>query len=237
MVKYLFNIFMIFVGLSSIAMARDEFSPTLIPIQISDMYIPSGFDSNDDVQVVVEGWFPNTCYKLAPQDKNTVKVEGNVIFIQPQAWKYNGACLQVVVHYDQVISLGILNEGDYRVALGGGGGVKPLTIKKATRPEPDDYVYAPIKSAEFLRDKKIVRVEGEFTHGCMKVDRVIQYEPHDQAIAILPIVTHEVTEACEKQPTSFKEDIELTHKDLKGRYLIHIRTANGKSLNLIEDFD
>lgn len=89
-------------------------------VPINDVYIPSGFDSGSDAFVVVNGWFPHSCYKL----KN-VKVEnvGPLLHqVTTSADVTEGLCLTVIIPFHKEVQLGKLSEGDHRIQFMNGDG-------------------------------------------------------------------------------------------------------------------
>ena len=68
---YKIAIALLFLVLPNFATAADAdgdsaFKPEIVNIPLNKVYVPVGFDDNDRVQIVVEGDFPNTCYKIGP---------------------------------------------------------------------------------------------------------------------------------------------------------------------------
>ncbi|MBI2646196.1 MAG: hypothetical protein HYW85_04075 [Deltaproteobacteria bacterium] len=228
---------LVFLGLfcSSFGFATEPQAPRLLEVGVSDVFVPQGFDDNDNAQVVVEGIFPTTCYKLGP-----VKVDINedTIKITPQAYFYHGPCLQVMVPYKQEINLGILKAGTYKL------NILPdcpenrhtLSIAHSTNSGPDDYLYAPIESARVVsKERPTVRLHGVFSNSCMSLDRVVTHSESNRVVAILPIAKYENNGACLDVLTPFHKDVQI--KDpLKGRTLLHVRSLNGTAVNVIEDF-
>ncbi|MEZ4871448.1 MAG: hypothetical protein R2827_04210 [Bdellovibrionales bacterium] len=79
------------------------------------VYIPSGFDSNDNAQLVFEGEFTNSCYRAGVtnyyvnENTKTITVENKVQFYSEQM------CLMVTLPYKKEISMGVLKAGNYDV--------------------------------------------------------------------------------------------------------------------------
>ncbi|MGE3262759.1 MAG: hypothetical protein AB7K68_13335 [Bacteriovoracia bacterium] len=100
-------------------------------IAIGDVYIPSGFDSSSDAFVVVNGWFPHSCYKL----KN-VKVENvsdSLQEITTNATVTEGLCLTVIIPFHKEVQLGKLRAGTHTLRFMNGDGTymeKQLTIER-----------------------------------------------------------------------------------------------------------
>ncbi|MBY0314875.1 MAG: hypothetical protein K2Q26_05115 [Bdellovibrionales bacterium] len=108
-----FKVFFLVCGIvgSSLATQAENFPVKEIAIAISDVYIPSGFDSKSEAYVVVNGLFPNTCYTMA-----SAKVEhktGTEHVIQTIAKVKQAICIRVFVPFNQEISLGVLSEGSH----------------------------------------------------------------------------------------------------------------------------
>ena len=217
------------------AQAQELKVPRLLEVGVSDVFIPQGFDDNDNAQVIVEGYFSNTCYKLGP-----IKVEyrQDRIKITPQAYFYHGPCLQVMVHYVQEINLGILKAGNYVLDIPSNGSkeMHSLSIVPSTNIGPDDYLYAPIESAQVLsKETPTVRLQGVFSNSCMSLDRVIVRPESGHVVALLPIAKYEKDGPCLDALIPFHKDVQI-EEPLKGRTLLHIRSLNGHAVNLIEDF-
>jgi len=90
--------------LSSIAHA----SPEIILAPVDHLYIPEGFDSNDSVEIVVTGTFPNTCYS---RNKVDVSFLGDIIDVKVTAISpeqknsvVEKNCPQLKVPFKEVVS-------------------------------------------------------------------------------------------------------------------------------------
>jgi len=53
--------------------------PVIISAPVEHLYVPTGFDSNDSVEVIVTGNFPNACYS---RNNVEVKMTGDIIDIK-----------------------------------------------------------------------------------------------------------------------------------------------------------
>lgn len=242
--NFLWAIALFCLTLHSVLFAEDPSRPQLVDAPISAVYAPSGFDDNDNVQVVIEGVFPNSCYWAGPVK---VAIQGKRIEIKHEAYFVDGHCYDMMSFYTKVVDIGVLKADHYAIYLPQGGVPSAhLPVKKATQNNKtgivDDYLYAPVKKAEIIsRNPHLLRLEGIFPNGAMQLDRVIISAPVNHVIDILPIA--KVDEAKVKDqspPVSFVHQVDLSSiKELgkeSGRFLIHIRALNGLSVNLIEDF-
>lgn len=101
---------------SSVAIAQ----PEVILAPVEHLYVPTGFDSNDSVEVVVTGNFPNTCYS---RNKVEVKVRDAIIDIKvtslaPEGSLITGrACPEMLVPFKEVVGVGNLQGGEYEIRV------------------------------------------------------------------------------------------------------------------------
>lgn len=102
-----------------------------VQIGISDVYIPSGFDSNSDVFVVTSGIFPNGCYRwkgaqVADVDQFTHEVKSTASVSQ-------GMCIMVLVPFNKEVRLGKFAVGKHTLRFLNGDGTyleKSLNIEE-----------------------------------------------------------------------------------------------------------
>src|ERR1035437_9052314 len=67
------------------------FSPSIVQVGYHTGYLPDGFDTNDNVQVIGEGLFSNSCYRPGPVQVN-VDQTAKTITLTPKAYFYDGMC-------------------------------------------------------------------------------------------------------------------------------------------------
>jgi len=229
--KIFLSAFMAIVGLGVVSQA-DVKQPTLINVPLHTGYIPFGFDTNDKVEVVAEGIFSDGCYRLAGIQANVDK-DSKVIKLRAQAYKYDGYCIQVVVDYHQEVNLGLLPNGKYKV-VASNDEARPLgtlNVALATNSGPDDFLYAPVSQAfyEEIGGKNVVKITGEFTNSCMTLkDTLVQVQSN--VIVLQPISEMADRADCVRGQFPFAGRVTLPSMST-GRYLIHTRSLNGRSLN------
>lgn len=251
----LLGFFMFFFGLTVNASA--EFNVKEVSMLPDAVYTPFGFDNNDNAQIVIEGIFSNSCHK-STKTLYQIDTVNKVITIQNRVIILEGViCLQVMVPYNRVIDLGILkNAGDYKIFFEEAEAsafsaslvrdskyirkqMATLSVVRATTDKQDDFLYAPFSSAMFSSDSRSLRLRGMIQDRCMKIKtvKVIQAKPDHNVINVLPIV--ELKSDCGKDDIAEEIlfDVHIRNNFKKGRYLFHVRTLSGQSLNEIVDLD
>jgi hypothetical protein len=217
---------------ASAATALASTSPVIVNSNFHTGYLPDGFDTNDSVEIVGEGLLNNSCYRAANVDVNvdhaTMRIE-----LSPKAYFYDSLCLQVLIPYHQVISLGILNAGRYTVSdtvrkldLG------EINVRLATSSSPDDFLYAPVSQAFFKYESgsAFVTISGEFTNSCMRLSQVLM-SVQPKVITVQPIMEMEEGVLCADGMFPFERKVQVSGLSPKQRYLLHVRALNGKSIN------
>ena len=102
-----------------------------VVIGVNDAYIPGGFDSTSDVFVVVNGIFPNGCYRWARAE--VTNLDKGVHEVRSIAKVSQGMCLMVLVPFTREVHLGQLSAGLHKIRLVNGDGTyleKDLTIEE-----------------------------------------------------------------------------------------------------------
>lgn len=232
--KYYLTLLML---LFSTASFGGDYQPVLVPVKLSTAYIPSGFDSNDNVQMVVEGWLSDTCYKVGPVEVHK-DIQNKVIEVKQMAYRYPGICLQMIVPYHQVVSLGILEAATYDVRDGvNKASLGTLPVRITTSLGPDDYMYAPVSDANVLLrtdGTTQVVVSGVFYNSCLKLTELRPIVESSKVLTVLPIVTMSDTENCHVGQYPFRQTVK--NLDLKkGRYLLNVRSMNGQAIAKLFD--
>lgn len=208
-------------------------NPVLKPALFNEVFIPGGFDNNDNIQIVGEGMFRNTCYRPGP---TAAKIDqaNFTITLNPAAYEYSGLCLQVILPFQRVIDVGILKDGDYKV-IQNGAVLDTFHVAKARSLEPDEYLYAPISQAYFRQEGAVSKVllSGDFPTDCMKLDQVLTHI-EKKVLVIQPIAKLEERGNCQRGKFPFNTVVNI---DLvpQGRYLLHVRSMNAQAVNTLVD--
>ena len=212
-------------------------------VKIAKAFVPVGFDDNDNVQIVVAGILPDTCYRLGPS-KFEVDEGKSVVFVEQNAFVQKGPCLDVIIPYSFVYDLGVVKQGKYRIVdKTSSNELGTLTITRATSEKMDDFLYMPLTDARIHKtagiEKPSVTLEGKLTNRCTKFDRaIVNYYPEKDpdVIVIQPIAKHDAGERCETEFRHYQITIPL-REGLSHAKLLHVRSMDGKAVNKVVDFD
>jgi hypothetical protein len=222
--------------------AAEPNKPDLVGVSSDHIFVPSGFDDNDNAQIVISGNLPNSCYRVA---NPLVKVSHRQrkVYIKPQAYVYPSSwCLQVLVPYIQTLNLGVLNASAYEVIEVGPKDQQnsrgKMSIKRSMSSNADDFLYASVKSATTAKEagKNILRINGNLSSNCMHLKEVKVIHKTEDVIEVLPITEVQDSRGCDQKVYPFETQVELPQVSSHS-VLIHIRTLNGQSVNLVEDLD
>jgi hypothetical protein len=226
---------------ASVAGAAPTRPPILVTAPVDKVFVPSGFDDNDDVEVIVHGSFPNTCYKTGPV---TGKVDAStgVVTVDVKAYLYQGErCAQMLVPFTQSVRLGAVPAGQYRIKVADrpAAATVPLVVATAQTSSPDDYLYAPVALVavdEAGPGEIAVRIEGDYPYmlqGCMVLREVRTYMSPGQTLVVMPIAEIVVDDVqCAAQAANRRFAVSKTIGALPpDDYLVHVRVLDGNSLN------
>jgi hypothetical protein len=214
----------------------DDAFDTVIEIAapLKGVFIPKGFDSNDNVEVVVAGAYPNSCYKVGPT-RVAVDTELKVVHIEVNAYySPNTYCLMLYIPFTQVIPVGVLRKGDYQVIVNGQVN-EYLPVAKAKKDQMDDFLYATVVGVN-RKSKTTFELQGVMPSSCARLDEIRVIEEPGNVLAVLPILKMEA--ACEPSNEKGAEFLATFQvpAGLKGLKLIHIRSLNGASINQVVEF-
>ena len=220
-------------SLSAFAAGTEE-----VPLSVNHLFVvENGFDSNDNVEVIIAGFLPDTCHKLghtsAVVDRSSKKIS-----IEATAYVEKGrSCLQVRTPFLESIPVGLLEAGRYHVELSDGSALAAyMQVDQSYTPSQDNELYAPVKSLQLSYDKSKLLLKGDYPYvldGCMRVREVKTYVS-GQILVVLPIVEFVRDDSlCEnKAEREFTIEVDID-PSLGFESLAYIRTASGRSQSLM----
>ena len=224
----------------NLVQAKDLKEVSLVP---SMVFAPTGFDQNDNAQIVSLGYLPNTCYKTGKTSYSINHTEKHLEINFQGTVRMDGICLMVQVPYTQEINLGRLPEGNYEVyfvsALGERVKMAVLNIAKTENSNIDEQLYMPITDA-FLENTQnaqpVLHLLGTVTNSCLRFKEVKMIQKTTSVLEVLPLAEFVEEGHCRTIQKRFELKIPILNS-LKGNNLVHIRSLNGTALNLIAYFE
>lgn len=208
-------------------------APSIGLAPVKHLYVPQGFDSNDTVEVVVTGHFPNPCYSrntvMVDVVEDQIKVEVTALTSDEKK-----ACPDMAVPFKEVVSVGNLQGGDYQITVNETLEDK-LTIAEASSNSVDDHLYAAIDNLEKVGPDQYM-LRGWRYSPCIELEKVEVISNGKDTLSILPIMK-QVSDFCPMKfiPVAFPVKLDLSVLKSK-EPLIYVRTMDGKSFNTILDF-
>lgn len=229
MKKTIFTILLTMVGS---AMAAGV--PIEKQVPVDHLYIPAGFDSNDNVEVVVTGFLPNLCHKN-PNAKVKFDANGRVD-IEVTSLYYdetNPFCPEMVVPFTLPVSLGVLDTGSYAVAVNNEkSNIGTLNVQESTSNAIDSYHYAYVSNVLKKPGSHRIHLKGYNPSDCFVLDKVESISNNKDSFSILPKMK-QIRDFCPMKMVPFTYEYDVPKTLTKKNILLHVRTMDGKSVNTI----
>lgn len=229
------------------ARANDEdTAPVLEAAPVERVYVPQGFDDNDNVEISVAGRFLGTCYKTGPIEAKA-NPETQTIDVTVKTYHYRDErCGKRLVSFIQTAKLGPIKSGTYKIRVNSTEipSTQQLLVTRAARATADDYIYAPVETVqvdETSPGKPKLILSGRYpysTDDCMILQEVKTSVTPDQVLVVQPIVGFATGPQCASWfgRKSFHYTVDLSQA-LRGKtFLAHVRVMNGNSINTLVSF-
>jgi hypothetical protein len=220
--------------LSSMSFAQTQ----IIDAPVDHLYVPAGFDNNDNIELVVTGLFPNPCYK-----RNDVKVEvnGDIIDIKVTSIlsgdDKSTMCAAMVVPFKENVIVGNLQGGDYQIVVNRNTVYElknKIHVAEAASQNQDDHLYAMVNHIELGFTGGTTGsafLVGWKTSDCLEVDRVEYLSNGSDTLSIMPIMK-KIREFCPMKMTRLHIPVHFNPGDFThSKILLMSRTLEGRSVN------
>ena len=210
-------------------------TPIVKMVPVDHAFIPAGFDSNDNVEVVVTGYLPNLCHK-APSAK--VELDGNKVDIKVSSLYYhesNPFCPEMVVPFTKTVQLGVMDKGNYEITVNGKSPweqKEKMAVAESTSNAIDEYNYAYVQYIDKEVGNNEVALKGYNPSDCFVLDQIDHVNNKKDAYSILPKMK-QVREFCPMKMMPFSYDWEVPAELPRKKVLLHVRTMDGHSVNTI----
>ncbi len=210
------------------------------------VFTPKGFDDDDTVEIVVDGWKKSSCDTVLPP-KVSIHDRQRTISIELLAQSGGDKCLPVMTRFTAKASLGVLAAGKYEVIANNGWLVESLQVEEASSGGPTDEDLAKITRVEidYAPDRATVDgrwtavLFGEYSQTCEQLGRVeTTVDDRGRVTSILPILERMQTVNGEARPCEPTREEFITRVPLRdfteaGRYMIHVRSQGGQLIDKV----
>jgi hypothetical protein len=218
-----------------------------IPVETA-LAPPMGFDDNDNIQVVLHGRLPNSCFTLGNHSLETLG-DGHTIRIHQFAnHRMDGICaadselpeyMKMTIPFTSEISVGQLASGDYQFEyqkVGGTAGFRSLNVSLAGVASVDSLPYAAVSTAMAAdavngSDDIKVTLSGSLNSTCTELDPNVPVKKSDDVYILLPTIRVKPGVLCAQVMVPFQKKMNLGKAGKPGHYLIHVRSMNGRAVN------
>jgi hypothetical protein len=222
-------------------------APKISEVNIEEVFVaPVGYDSNDNVEIIVDGKLPNACYELYKTDteikgfniyvKQYIKIK-QISECRPENQSQHTTPLWPV-QYTNRIEIGELVKGKYSIIYNTNFSqkMKTFVVSKSVSSSIDDDLYAPVSNAfipELIYSTSNAQVilTGIMTNTCMSFQGDVKVIRHDNVFIILPKMSVHRNRVCTSTMEPLQHIVSLGEVQKEGRYLIHVRSTTGRSVN------
>jgi hypothetical protein len=225
---------------------------TTVEIPVEALFAPlQGFDDNDNVQVVLHGTLPNSCYSLGEYKVEKTAGSDKVRIRQFAYKKKDGYCaegqsipdhLAMSIPFTTEVPIGQLPAGNYEINYfqrgeTPGSARRSLGVIRATTPNVDNLPYAAVSNIAspdvFNGAENVsVKLNGVLNSSCTHLEDKVLVTQEDDVFVIRPQVRVDQGVYCMQVLIPFELNLNLG-KAKPGHYLVHVRSMNGKSVNRV----
>lgn len=209
-----------------------------VPTPVTQILAPSGFTEADNAVVVLNGFFPNTCYEVKSYQTFVDTKQKEIIIDAKSTTDENALCALRTVPFSQLVELGPLAPGEYKVSLANNAdlGSTSLVIspREFVEDEPD---FAYVREAKFEIDadgRQFLNLSGDFPFtfvGCALMGNIGIQQIDEKMLIVEPTLKlHSSREGCENWSPRFSVRVELHDRLPAGPGVLFVKSADGKSL-------
>lgn len=239
------------IGLILITTSSCFAAPLISEVAIEEAFVaPKGYDTNDNVEIIIDGKLPNACFEIYKSEAIIDQTKFEVILKQKVRVKNITECLpsnqgqqQVPmwpIQFTNLVSLGNLKAGTYKVYYHNGQKKvqKSFKVSTAVSTGIDDFIYAPISNAFipeliYATENAEVILTGIITNTCMNFNGFVEVKRMGNVFIVLPKMSLNTFATCSETQIPLQSIVSLGPIKKEGRYLVHIRSTTGLSVNKV----
>jgi len=205
--------------------------PIVKNANIKNVYVPYGYDNNDNVEFVVTGWHPNECVKEPIVEVN---VEDFIVDVDIKTLSYsesNPFCPREQTSFKKIVDLGELEKGIYEVRVNDGTRYESfddLEVLSSSSDDVDKHNYPDVRKIEVTRDKVVL--DTYILSDCYELKEVKVQDDGEDTYSVLPIMT-KVRSFCPQKIQPYSITFDKPERLGSDRALLHVRSDYGESVN------
>jgi hypothetical protein len=214
--------------------------PKVIISPVEHLFVPKGFDNNDNIEVVVTGKFPNPCYI---RNKVEVEVMGEKVFIRVTALKKDDGkaelCEKMSVPFKEAVTLGNFQGGNYEVIVNENTRFEQkdnLEVAVSTSRSVDEHLYPIVDYIDLGFTGGMsgsVMLVARTPSDCVAFDKVEIISNGKDSLSILPIMK-KVSSQCNENKRQITIPVKFDASKIRNKdILLFVRSIEGKSVNSI----
>lgn len=205
---------------------------------LDHLFVPEGFDNNDNIEFVVTGKFPNPCHT-----RNDVKVDvrGDLIKIEVTSLvseeRDRTLCEDLSIPFSEVVRVGSLQAGDYKIIVNEGSSSElkaKINVAVSSSSSVDDHLYAQVDYIELGFTGGLsgeAMLVGKSLSPCLAFDKVEYKSNGKDTVSIMPIMK-KISTNCPEQNKRMEIPLKFNPRSLKNdRVLLFVRSVDGKSVH------
>lgn len=238
-------------GLAVLISAPVFATPQVSEVAIEEAFVaPKGYDTNDNVEIIIDGKLPNACFEIYKSNvdvdqkkfeitlQQLVKVK-NITECQANHQDHQNIPMWPI-QYTNRLELGNLKAGTYKVNYNTGTTVttKTFEVSATVSSGIDDFLYAPISNAFipeliYSTDSAEVILTGILTNTCMNFNGEVEVQRMGNVFIVLPKMSLNTFTQCSPTQIPLQSIVSLGAIKKEGRYLVHVRSTTGRSVNKV----
>jgi len=216
------------------AKAEKPHDGQVVDLEAKYLFVPRGFDDQDEAVAVVDGFLPSGCYKLvAPEVKRDD--DARTVSITPKAQFFNSVCIEALVPYNFEVKIGRLPPGEFQVKVTTSGLTNKLAVGESPSITSENPVYAPVDrvTLDKANGRYTATLELKPLPGWCLDPEEVRVTNSGSTVEVLPIIKPNEQPNCavsQGEPLTWRVNLpDLT----PGKKLLHVRTFGGKTVNVV----
>lgn len=202
---------------------------------IAKAYIANGFDTDDNVEIVVMAILRDSCMQVGRAAADVDEAR-RLLTIHLTAYEFSGNCVKADIPVYVPLYVGpIRNPGIYTIQDNSlRRAIASFGVSRApiTGAGVDSVSYPPLTDAYLLKQegKDVLVLKGFMPLDCLTIDAVDVQIYSDSAV-VRPRMSRLEGVSCRKGNFPFTKNVPVTQALPRGVFLLHVRSMGGRSIN------